>query len=113
MGVIPHENASFTSEQRKIINNEMFYRFIMRLKNTRTLFSCSLDGSFLSSVMFDEHFTKAKRNTILVRLIPETKVEEICRGMEKIGNFYYSDNGKIGVNYQKTEEDNTFHVFKS
>lgn len=112
VGVIPHENASFTSEQRKIINNEMFYRFIMRLKNTRTLFSCSLDGSFLSSVMFDEHFTKAKRNTILVRLIPETKVEEICRGMEKIGNFYYSDNGKIGANYQKTEEEEISHDIK-
>ena len=112
VGVIPHENARFTPEQRKIINNEMFYRFIMRLKNTRTLFSCSLDGSFLSSVMFDEHFTKAKRNTILVRLIPESKVEEICCGMEKIGDFYYSDNGKIGVNYQKAEEEDVSHDIK-
>ena len=82
----------------------MFYRFILRLKSTRTLFSCSLDGSFLSSVIFDEQFTKAKRNTILVRLIPENKVEEICGKMQKIGDFYYSDNGKIGVNYKKAEE---------
>ena len=99
VGVIPHDNAPFTPEQRKIINNEMFYRFILRLKNTRTIFSCSLDGSFLSSVIFDEQFTKAKRNTILVRLIPESNVEKICGNMQKIGNFYYSDNGNTGVNY--------------
>ena len=99
VGIIPHESASFSAEQRKIINNEMFYRFILRLKDTRTIFSCSLDGSFLSSVMFDEQFTKAKRNTILVRLIPESKVDEICGNMQKIGDFYYSDKGNIGVNY--------------
>lgn len=99
VGVIPHENAKFSLEQRKIINNEMFYRFILRLKDTRTLFSCSLDGSFLSSVLFDEQFTKAKRNTILVRLILESDVEKICANMQKIGDFYYSDNGNIGVNY--------------
>ncbi len=99
VGVIPHEEASFSPEQRKIINNEMFYRFILRLKDTRTLFSCSLDGSFLSSVMFDEQFSKAKRNTILVRLIQESDVENICGNMQKIGDFYYSDNGNIGANY--------------
>ena len=99
VGVIPHESASFSAEQRKIINNEMFYRFILRLKDTRTIFSCSLDGSFLSSVMFDEQFTKAKRNTILVRLIPESKVDEICGNMQKLGDFYYSDKGNVGVNY--------------
>ena len=103
VGVIPHENADFSVEQRKIINNEMFYRFILRLKDTRTLFSCSLDGSFLSSVLFDEQFSKAKRNTVLIRLIPECDVERICGNMQKIGDFYYSDNGNIGVNY--TEKD--------
>jgi hypothetical protein len=105
VGVIPHEKAQFTPEQRKILNNEMFYRFILRLKNTRTIFSCSLDGSFLSSVMFDEQFTKAKRNTILVRLIPERDVEKICSGMQKIGDFYYSDNGNAGVNYTEKSVD--------
>ena len=99
VGVIPHENAAFTPEQRKILNNEMFYRFILRLKNIRTLFSCSLDGSFLSSVLFDEQFSQAKRNTILVRLIPESEVENICANMQKIGDFYYSDNGNAGVNF--------------
>jgi hypothetical protein len=99
VGVIPHENASFSPEQRKIVNNELFYRFILRLKDTRTIFSCSLNGSFLSSIMFDEQFTKARRNTILVRLIPESQVEEICAGMQKIGDFYYSDNGNVGVNF--------------
>lgn len=99
VGVIPHKDALFSQEQRKVINNEMFYRFILTLKNTRTLFSCSLDGSFLSSVMFDEQFTQARRNTILVRLIPESEVEKICKNMQKIGNFYYSDNGNTGVNY--------------
>ena len=99
VGVIPHESVDFTHEQRQILNNEMFYRFILRLKNTRVLFSCSLNGSFLSSVMFDEQFTKAKRNTILVRLIPESQVEEICGNMQKIGDFYYSDRGNIGANF--------------
>ena len=118
VGVIPHENAVFTTEQRQIINNEMFYRFILRLKDTRTLFSCSLDGSFLSSVMFDEQFTKAKRNTILVRLIAETDVERICGNMQKIGYFYYSDSGKTGVNYANTDESKGhaieyFHGFSS
>ena len=103
VGIIPHEKANFTSEQRKVVNNEMFYRFILRLKDTRTLFSCSLDGAFLSSVIFDEQFTKAKRNTVLVRLIPESETEEICGKMQKIGDFYYSDNGNTGVNY--TEKD--------
>ena len=104
VGIIPHEHAAFTPEQRQIINNEMFYRFILRLKNIRTLFSCSLDGSFLSSVLFDEQFTKAKRNTILIRLIAEADVERICSSMQKIGNFYYSDSGKTGVNYNKEED---------
>ena len=99
IGVIPHENAPFSPEQRKILTNEMFYRFILRLKDIRTIFSCSLNGSFLSSVMFDEQFTKAKRNTILVRLIHENEVETICKDMQKIGDFYYSDKGEIGVNY--------------
>ena len=99
VGVIPHENANFSNEQRQILNNEMFYRFILRLKDTRTLFSCSLDGSFLSSVMFDEQFTKARRNTILVRLIQEGDTETICSGMQKIGSFYYSDKGNVGVNF--------------
>ncbi len=103
VGVIPHEKANFSTEQRKIVNNEMFYRFILRLKNTRTLFSCSLDGSFLSSVLFDEQFSKAKRNTVLVRLIPEHDVEKICGNMQKIGDFYYSDNGNIGVNYAEKD----------
>ncbi len=105
VGVIPHERAAFSPEQRKFINNEMFYRFILRLKDTRTLFSCSLDGSFLSSVLFDEQFTKAKRNTILVRLILESDVEKICGNMQKIGHFYYSDNGKTGVNYRDVKYD--------
>ena len=99
VGVIPHTDASFSPEQRKTINNEIFYRFIMQLRDTRTIFSCSLDGSFLSSVLFDEQFTKAKRNTILVRLIRECDVDEICGGMQKIGGFYYSDNGNVGVNF--------------
>ena len=103
VGVIPHENANFSPEQRKIINNEMFYRFILRLQDTRTLFSCSLDGSFLSSILFDEQFSKAKRNTVLIRLIPESEVETVCAGMEKIGDFYYSDNGNIGANYSEKE----------
>ena len=103
VGVIPHEEAAFSQEQRHILNNDMFYHFILRLQNTRTLFSCSLDGSFLSSVLFDEQFSKAKRNTILVRLIPERDVEKICANMQKIGDFYYSDNGNIGVNY--TQKD--------
>lgn len=108
VGIIPHENAAFTPEQRKILNNEMFYRFILRLRNTRTLFSCSLDGSFLSSVIFDEQFTKAKRNTILVRLIPESDVEKICGNMQKIGDFYYSDNGNAGVNF--TDKSVQHHI---
>ena len=99
VGVIPHEDASFTPEQRQILNNEMFYRFILRLRETRVLFSWSLNGSFLSSVMFDEQFTKARRNTILVRLISERDVERICGSMQKIGDFYYSDNGNTGVNF--------------
>ena len=103
VGIIPHPNANFSAEQRMVINNEMFYRFILRLKSTRTLFSCSLDGSFLSSVIFDEQFTKARRNTILVRLIPESKTEEICGKLQKIGDFYYSDNGNAGVNYAERD----------
>ena len=106
VGVIPHEKANFSAEQRKIINNEMFYRFILRLEDTRTLFSCSLDGAFLSSVLFDEQFSKAKRNTILVRLIPENDVKIICAGMQKIGDFYYSDNGNVGVNYEEKDIQN-------
>ena len=86
----------------------MFYRFILKLRNTRTLFSCSLDGSFLSSVLFDEQFSKAKRNTILVRLIPERDVEKICKNMQKIGNFYYSDNGNTGVNF--TDKNVEHHI---
>ena len=78
VGVIPHEHAPFSPEQRKIIKNEMFYRFILRLKDTRTIFSCSLDGSFLSSVLFDEQFSKARRNTVLIRLIPESSAEKVC-----------------------------------
>ncbi len=116
VGVIPHANASFTPEQRKIINNEMFYRFILRLQDTRILFSCSLDGSFLSSVLFDEQFTKAKRNTILVRLILERDVEKICGDMQKIGDFYYSDNGNVGVNYTEKNISNDLeylHGFSS
>ena len=105
VGIIPHEKAQFTPEQRKVINNEMFYRFILRIKNTRTLFSCSLNGSFLSSVLFDEQFTKARRNTILVRLIPEDEVAAVCSGMQKIGNFYYSDNGNAGVNYERENDE--------
>ena len=112
VGVIPHEDAVFTPEQRQIINNEMFYRFILRLKNIRTLFSCSLDGSFLSSVLFDEQFTKAKRNTILIRLIDEADVEKICGNMQKIGNFYYSDSGKTGVNYRGEENINNAHAIE-
>ena len=103
VGVIPDDHALFTPEQRNILTNEMFYNFILRLKDTRTIFSCSLDGSFLSSVMFDEQFTKARRNTILVRLIPAKDAEKICAGMQKIGDFYYSDNGNSGVNYSDRE----------
>ena len=114
VGVIPHEKADFTPEQRQIINNEMFYRFILRLKDTRTLFSCSLDGSFLSSVLFDEQFTKAKRNTILVRLISEVDTERVCAGMQKIGHFYYSDSGKTGVNFlnEETELSHSAEYFR-
>ena len=103
VGVIPADGIDFTPEQRNVLINEMFYNFILRLKNTRTIFSCSLDGSFLSSVMFDEQFTQAKRNTILVRLIPASEVDTVCAGMQKIGDFYYSDNGNNGVNYSKRE----------
>ena len=103
VGVIPHEDATFSVEQRQILNNEMFYRFILKLKDTRTIFSCSLNGSFLSSVMFDEQFTKAKRNTILVRLIQKNEVDDICKNMQKIGDFYYSDKGSSGVNFTETE----------
>ena len=103
VGVIPADGIDFTPEQRNVLTNEMFYHFILRLKNTRTIFSCSLDGSFLSSVMFDEQFTKAKRNTILVRLIPVSEVDTVCAGMQKIGDFYYSDNGNSGVNYSERE----------
>jgi hypothetical protein len=112
VGVIPHEDAVFTPEQRQIINNEMFYRFILRLKNIRTLFSCSLDGSFLSSVMFEEQFTKAKRNTILIRLIDEADVEKICGNMQKISNFYYSDSGKTGANYHGKEKGEDAHAIE-
>jgi hypothetical protein len=105
VGVIPADGIDFTPEQRNVLTNEMFYHFILRLKNTRTIFSCSLDGSFLSSVMFDEQFTKAKRNTILVRLIPVSEVDTVCAGMQKIGDFYYSDNGNSGVNYSEREHN--------
>ena len=103
VGVLPDSNADFTAEQRSVLTNEMFYNFILRLKDTRTIFSCSLDGSFLSSIMFDEQFSKAKRNTILVRLIPVKDAEKICAGMQKIGDFYYSDNGNSGVNFTERE----------
>lgn len=103
VGVIPAQDVDFTPEQRNVLTNEMFYHFILRLKDTRTLFSCSLDGAFLSSVMFDEQFTKAKRNTILVRLIPVSAVDSICKGMQKIGDFYYSDNGNPGAGYSAKE----------
>ena len=103
VGVIPAQGVDFTPEQRNVLTNEMFYHFILRLKDTRTLFSCSLDGAFLSSVMFDEQFTKAKRNTILVRLIPVSAVDSICKGMQKIGDFYYSDNGNPGAGYSAKE----------
>ena len=55
--------------------------------------------------MFDEQFTKARRNTILVRLIPEDEVAAVCSGMQKIGNFYYSDNGNAGVNYERENDE--------
>lgn len=103
VGIIPSDDIDFTPEQRNVLTNEMFYNFILRLQNTRTIFTCSLDGSFLSSVMFDEQFTKAKRNTILVRLIPQSEVDTICAGMQKIGDFYYSDNGNSGVNFSDRE----------
>ena len=103
VGVIPDSTSNFTPAQRNVLTNGMFYHFILRLKDTRTIFSCSLDGSFLSSVMFDEQFTKAKRNTILVRLIPLEEAETKCKDMQKIGDFYYSDNGNSGVNYSDKE----------
>ena len=112
VGCIPHNNAPFTMEQRKVLNNEMFYRFIGKLRDKRTLFSCSLNGSFLSSVMFDEQFSKAKRNTILVRLILESDVETVCKDMQKIGSFYYSDNGNTGVNYRGEGEGLIPHNIK-
>ena len=56
--------------------------------------------------VFDEQFSKAKRNTILVRLIPENDVKIICAGMQKIGDFYYSDNGNVGVNYKEKDIQN-------
>ena len=107
VGIIPDASINFTQEQRNVLTSEMFYNFILRLKDTRTLFSCSLNGSFLSSVMFDEHFSKAKRNTILVRIIAIEDTETICKNMQKIGDFYYSDNGNSGVNYspKKIEHD--------
>ena len=103
VGVIPDASCNFTPTQRDVLTNEMFYHFILRLKDTRTLFSCSLNGSFLSSIMFDEQFTKAKRNTILVRIITEKEAAVKCKGMQKIGDFYYSDNGNPGVNYSERE----------
>lgn len=103
VGVIPAPTVKFTPQQRNVLTNEMFYSFVLRLKDTRTLFSCSLDGAFVSSVMFDEQFTKAKRNTILIRLISITAAERICKDMQKIGDFYYSDNGNPGVNYSAKE----------
>lgn len=99
VGVIPDASVHLTHEQHNVLTNEMFYNFILRLQGTRTIFSCSLNGSFLSSVMFDEQFSKAKRNTILVRLISNKEVATVCKDMQKIGDFYYSDNGNIGVNY--------------
>ena len=66
--------------------------------------------------MFDEQFTKAKRNTILIRLIPESQVEEICGNMQKIGDFYYSDKGNVGVNYVEKDVQNDIeylHGFSS
>ena len=53
--------------------------------------------------MFDEQFSKAKRNTILIRLISLKEAEVICKDMQKIGDFYYSDNGNIGVNYSEKD----------
>ena len=66
--------------------------------------------------MFDEQFTKARRNTILVRLILDTQVDEICRNMQKIGDFYYSDNGNVGVNFveKNVQRDTEYlHGFSS
>ena len=108
VGIIPDEKAVLTQEERHTLNNGTFYRFILDLKNTRTIFSCSLDGSFLSSVLFDEQFSKAKRNTILVRLLPVAEAETRCADMQKIGDFYYSDNGNTGANY--TSKDVSHHL---
>ena len=108
VGIIPDEKTVLTQEERHTLNNGTFYRFILDLKNTRTIFSCSLDGSFLSSVLFDEQFSKAKRNTILVRLLPLAEAETRCAGMQKIGDFYYSDNGNTGANY--TSKDVSHHL---
>lgn len=99
LGVFPAKDLSLTQEERDTINHKTFYNLILHLKATRVLFSCCLDGSFLSSTMFDEQCTKARRNTILVRLITESEAEKRCAGLEKIGDFYYYDNGRGGPNF--------------
>ena len=63
----------------------------------------------MSSVLFDEQFSLARRNTILVRLILESDVQDICKDMQKIGSFYYSDNGNTGVNFHGKVTDNVAH----
>ena len=58
--------------------------------------------------MFDEQFSKARRNNILVRLIHESDTERVCGKMQKIGSFYYSDNGNVGVNF--TDKEVQHHI---
>ena len=106
LGIFPAMELPLVAEERNIIDHKTFYNFILHLKAIRVLFSCSLDGSFRSSVMFDEQCAKAKRNTILVRLITESEAERRCAGMEKIGDFYYSDNGRGGPNFIDSDVKN-------
>lgn len=106
VGIFPSLALPISLEERNIIDHKTFYNFVLHIKATRVLFSCCLDGSFLSSVMFDEQCAKAKRNTILVRIITEQEAETRCSDMQKIGDFYYSDNGRRGTNFVDAEIKN-------
>ena len=106
VGMFPSHDLPISLEERHIIEHNTFYNFILHLKATRVVFCCCLDGSFVSSFMFNEQFVQAKRNTILVRIITEQEAEIRCSDMQKIGDFYYSDNGRQGTNFVDAEIKN-------
>ena len=106
VGMFPSHDLPISLEERNIIDHKTFYNFILRIKATRVLFCCCLDGFFSSAVIFDEQFVQAKRNTILVRIITELEAETRCSDMQKIGDFYYSDNGRQGTNFVDAEIKN-------